>query len=162
MRVLLVQGRSPPTYWSYQYSLPYAGRDAILPPLGLATLAALLPPSWDLSIADLNVGEVSDEELRAADAVLVSAMLVQADSAREVLRRARALGKRTVVGGPAPTTSPGSFPEADHLFQGEAEGRLAPLVRALEDPSGAAPRLLSPEGEALPDLRLSPVPRFDL
>src|SRR5512143_2902423 len=162
MRVLLVQGRSPPTYWSYQYSLPYAGRDAILPPLGLATLAALLPPSWDLSIADLNVGEVSDEELRAADAVLVSGMLVQADSMREVLRRARALGRRTVVGGPAPTTAPEIFPEADHLFQGEAEGRLEFLVRALTEPGWEAPRLLSPPGDGRADMRLSPVPRFDL
>lgn len=162
MRALLVQARSPATYWSYQFTLPFIGKAAALPPLGPATLAALLPPSWELRILDLHVEPLADEALAWADAVLVSAMLVQADSAREVLRRARALGKRTVVGGPAPTTSPGSFPEADHLFQGEAEGRLAPLVRALEDPSSVAPRLLSPEGEALPDLRLSPVPRFDL
>ncbi len=162
MRVLLVQGRSPATYWSYQYSLPYAGKAATLPPLGLATLAALLPQSWELCIADLNVRPVSDEELRAADAVLVSGMLVQADSMREVLRRARALGKKTVVGGPAPTTSPETFPEAHHLFQGEAEGRLELVVRALEEPGFAAPRMLSPPGDGRADLRLAPVPRFDL
>jgi len=162
MRVLLVQGRSPPTYWSYQYSLPYVGKDANLPPLGLATLAALLPPSWEITIADLHLRELGDDELRAADAVLVSGMLVQADSMRQVVRRARALGRRTVVGGPAPTTSPETFPEADHLFQGEAEGRLELLVRALTEPAWAAPRLLSPPGDGRADMRLAPVPRFDL
>jgi len=162
MRVLLVQGRSPPTYWSYHYSLPFIEKAAALPPLGLATLAALLPRSWEVRIADLNVRPVTDDEIRAADAVLVSGMQIQADSMREVLRRARALSVRTVVGGPAPTTSPESFPEADHLFQGEAEGRLDLLVQALEQPGSPAPRVLSPTGEGFVDMGLARVPRFDL
>jgi radical SAM superfamily enzyme YgiQ (UPF0313 family) len=163
MRALLVQAQSPPTYWSFEYSLPYAGKAAVLPPLGLATLAALLPQRWGLRIHDTNVGPLPDEALRWADVVLVSGMLVQAGSMREVLGRARALGRRTVAGGPAPTSAPDTFPEADHLFQGEAEGRLDRLIRALESPGRAAPRVLSPreDGER-PDLKHSPVPRFDL
>ncbi len=162
MRALLVQAKSPPTYWGYQYSLRMAGKSATLPPLGLATLGALLPRSWELRLHDLHLGPLPDEAIRWADAVLVSGMLVQADSIGEVVARARALGRRTVVGGPAPSTSPESFPEADHLFQGEAEGRLELLVRALEDRAWLAPRMLSPPGDARPDVRLSPVPRFDL
>jgi radical SAM superfamily enzyme YgiQ (UPF0313 family) len=162
MRILLVQARSPATYWSYRYSLPYAAKEATLPPLGLVTLAALLPPRWDLRLVDLNVEPLGDAELRWADAVLVSGMLCMSDSMQEVLRRARALGKPTVAGGPGPTTSPESFPEADHLFQGEAEGRVDLLVRALEEPGWAAPRVLSPSGPDKVDMRKAPLPRFEL
>jgi radical SAM superfamily enzyme YgiQ (UPF0313 family) len=162
MRALLVQAESPPTYWGYQYSLRLAGKAATLPPLGLATVAALLPPSWELRLHDLHLGPLPDDAIRWADAVLVSGMLVQAESIREVVARARALGRCTVVGGPAPSTSPESFPEADYLFQGEAEGRLDLLIGALEDRERPASRMLSPPGDARPDVRLSPVPRFDL
>src|SRR5512142_745316 len=162
MRALLVQAKSPPTYWSFGHSLPFIGKDATHPPLGLVTMAAHLPATWDLRLRDLHLGPVSDDELRDADAVLVSGMLVEAESVREVLGRARALGRVTVVGGPAATTSPESFPEATHVFRGEAEGRLDRLVEVLERPGGGAERVLSPAGEARPSLALARVPRFEL
>jgi radical SAM superfamily enzyme YgiQ (UPF0313 family) len=162
MRALLVQGSSPSTYWGYKHALKFIDKDAPHPPLGLATLAAHLPESWELRIHDLHLGPLADEALRWADVVLVSGMLVQADTMRETLRRARALGKRTVAGGPATTTSPGDFAGADHLFQGEAEGRLDRLVEALEHPDRAADRVLSPSGDARPSLTLAKIPRFDL
>jgi radical SAM superfamily enzyme YgiQ (UPF0313 family) len=163
MRALLVQAETPSTYWGFQHTLKITGKSAALPPpLGLLTLAALLPRSWELRLHDLHLGPLTDQTLAWADAVLVSGMLAQADSAREVLTRARAAGKRTVVGGPAATTSPESFPEADHVFQGEAEGRLELLVRVLEGELRPAPRLLSSAGDERPEMRLSPVPRFDL
>ena len=162
MRALLVQGRSAQTYWSYDHSLPYIGKAAALPPLGLITLAALLPKSWDLRLVDLNAGALSAAELDWADVVLVSGMLAQADSMREVLARARRRGRRTVIGGPAATSAPGDFPDADHVFQGEAEGRLELLVRTLEAPGPDAPRLLSPEDSVRPPMSASPIPRFDL
>jgi radical SAM superfamily enzyme YgiQ (UPF0313 family) len=162
MRALLVQGVSPPTYWGYGRSLPFIRKDATLPPLGLATLAAHLPASWELSVHDLHLGPLADEALRAADAVLVSGMLVQAPSMREVLARARALGKATIAGGPAPTTAPERFPEATYLFRGEAEGRLDRVVAALERPGSFAERILSPPDGGRPDLALARVPRFDL
>jgi radical SAM superfamily enzyme YgiQ (UPF0313 family) len=162
MRVLLVQPRSPVTYWSYQHSLPFIGKAAMLPPLGLVTLAALLPERWELRLRDLNLAPLADADLAWADAVLLSGMLVQVDSMLEVLRRARAMGRRTVVGGPAATGSPELFEEADHLFLGEAEGRLDLLVQALEAPGPWQPRRLSPELGERPDLALARVPRFDL
>jgi radical SAM superfamily enzyme YgiQ (UPF0313 family) len=161
MHALLVQAACPPTYWGYKHSLPFLDKDAPLPPLGLATLAAHLPERWELELHDLHLGPLPDELLRRADAVLVSGMLVQAPAMREVLQRARAMGKPTVAGGPAPTTSPGDFPEATYLFQGEAEGRLELLVQALEHPGTVPQRVLSPAGER-PSLTLSRVPRFDL
>jgi radical SAM superfamily enzyme YgiQ (UPF0313 family) len=162
MRALLVQAATPPTYWGYQHSLPFIRKKATLPPLGIATLAAHLPDSWELRLRDLHVAPLEDDDLRWADAVLVSGMLAQAGSIREVLSRARALGKPTVLGGPAPTTSPDAFPEATHVFQGEAEGRLDRLVRALERPGSEPARVLSPAGGERPDLSLARVPRFDL
>ncbi len=162
MRALLVRAECPPTYWGYQFSLPFIRKKATIPPLGLATLAALLPRHWELRIHDLQVAPLPDDVLRWADAVLVSGMLVEEPSMHEVLRRARALGRRTVAGGPAPTTAPERFADADHVFLGEAEGRLDLLVEALERPEHPAPRVLSPCGEERPDMALSPVPRFDL
>ncbi|HVO17735.1 MAG TPA: DUF4070 domain-containing protein [Anaeromyxobacter sp.] len=162
MRALLVQGKSPPAYWSFGHSLPFIGKDATHPPLGLATMAAHLPATWDLRLRDLHLGPVSDSDLREADAVLASGMLVEVDSVREILARARALGRLTVVGGPAATVSPESFPEAQYLFRGEAEGRLDRLIEVLEHPTRGAERMLSPPDDVRPSLALARVPRFDL
>jgi radical SAM superfamily enzyme YgiQ (UPF0313 family) len=162
MRALLVQSRSPTTYWSFEHTLPFVGKAATYPPLGIATLAALLPSRWDVRLRDLHVAPLDDADLAWADVVLVSGMLIQLQSMRGVLRRARAMGRRTVVGGPAPTTAPELFDAADHVFRGEAEGRLDLLVRVLEAPTPDSPRLLSPEGDERPDLALARVPRFEL
>src|SRR4051794_17995680 len=109
MRVLLVHPEFPTTYWGFQHSLPFIGKRATLPPLGLVTLRALLPSAWEARVADLNIAPLSDDEILWADALLVGGMLVQAPSALEVIRRARALGRKTIVGGPAATTSPALF-----------------------------------------------------
>jgi radical SAM superfamily enzyme YgiQ (UPF0313 family) len=162
MRALLVHPPTPPTYWGFQHSLPIAGKAASLPPLGLLSLAALLPAGWDIRVVDENVDPLTDDALRWADAVLVTGMLIHASGIRRVLARASALGKRTVVGGPAVNTDPAAFPEAQHVFRGEAEGRLDNLVRALEGKDGAAPQLLSPEGDDRPSMEIVPAPRFEL
>jgi radical SAM superfamily enzyme YgiQ (UPF0313 family) len=162
MRALLVQGSTPPTYWGYQHSLAFLDRDAPHPPLGLATLAALLPQSWDLRLHDLHLGPLPDDELRWADAVLVSGMLVQAQSMLEVLRRAGRMGKITVVGGPAATTSPGTFDDATFIGESEIDWAIDRLVEVLEGGGRAAERVLSPPGDARPSMALARVPRFDL
>jgi radical SAM superfamily enzyme YgiQ (UPF0313 family) len=165
VKALLVHARFPTTYWGFQYGLPLAGKRAALPPLGLITLAALLPDDWQLRLIDLNVEELSDEAIEQADVVLVGGMHVQVDSMVEVLARARRLDRPTVVGGPAPTTAPEGYGAADVLFQGEAEGRTAELVAAIEavvdgGPGGGQVVLMAPRTR--PDLASSPVPRFDL
>jgi radical SAM superfamily enzyme YgiQ (UPF0313 family) len=162
MKALLVHPRTPPTYWGFQHSLPIAGKAASLPPLGLLSLAPLLPQGWDLRVVDENTEPLRDEALRWADAVLLTGMIIHAPAMHEILARAKRLGKRTVVGGPAVNTDPGLFPEADHLFRGEAEGRTERLVRALQAPDEKAPRVLSPETEERPSMEIVPRPRFDL
>jgi radical SAM superfamily enzyme YgiQ (UPF0313 family) len=172
MRVLLVYAEFPKTYWGLQYALRVAGKRASLPPLGLVTVAATLPREWEVRLVDMNVAPLLDAHLRWADAVLVSGMLIQEPSMRDVLRRARAEGRRTVVGGPAASTAPERFPEADVVFGGEIEGREAE-VRELIAGGPAPGRAACGGGERTqtliplrktgrPDIHGSPVPRFDL
>ena len=94
VRVLLVHPEFPITYWGFQNSLPFIGKRATLPPLGLLTLGALLPPTWQARLSDLNVAPLRDDDMLWADAVLVGGMLVQSPSALEVVRRAHALGRK--------------------------------------------------------------------
>jgi len=167
MRVLLVHSEFPHTYWGFQYSLPIIDKKASLPPLGLCTLAAMLPEEWSLRLVDLNVAPLTDDDLRWAEVVFVGGMLVQADSIREIVKRAKKLGRPTVLGGPAPTTSPHLFPEADALFLGEAEGRIDELVSTVETLCKPRRRLTPivlsrAENEDRPQLEKSAIPRYDL
>lgn len=160
MRVLLVYPKFPTTYWGFQHSLPIIGKRATLPPLGLISVAALLPRAWEIRLVDMNIAALRDDDLRWADVVLASGMLVQEQSMHEILARSRELGRRTVLGGPACTTSPERFDDADCLFLGEAEGRVEALLAAIEGRSSEA-RVLHPPA-ARPSLHEVPVPRFDL
>jgi radical SAM superfamily enzyme YgiQ (UPF0313 family) len=162
VRVLLVHPRFPPTYWGYQYALPLIKKRAALPPLGLATLAALFPPRFEVRLVDEEVVPMCDADLAWADVVLVGGMRVQAPGIQDVLARAKKAGCRTVVGGPAATATPEEFVAADHVFVGEAEGRADVIAQALERP-GSLPRMLTePGGRSRPEMSKSPIPRFDL
>jgi radical SAM superfamily enzyme YgiQ (UPF0313 family) len=157
---LLVYPRSPVSYWGLQHSLHLIGKSAALPPLGLITVAALLPAHWRLRLVDLNLGDLRDEDLEWADVLLTGGLLIQLDSMREVVARARAHQLPVAVGGPAPTGSPGLFRDADVVFQGEAEGRIDDLVDALTRRSDS--HVVLPAPASYPDLTTAPVPRFDL
>jgi radical SAM superfamily enzyme YgiQ (UPF0313 family) len=159
VKALLVYPRHLPlTYWSFSGALPYVERRAALPPLGLVTVAAMLPDHWDLRLIDMNVAPLRDADLLWADAVLTSTMVVQAPSLDEVVARCNRLGVPVVAGGPYPSISPARLTGVDHLFLGEAEGTISALAADLE--RGRAKRSYRAEG--LPDLDDSPVPRFDL
>ncbi|MCU0224363.1 MAG: B12-binding domain-containing radical SAM protein [Acidobacteria bacterium] len=148
----------PDAYWTGRASLPFARRRALLPPLGLITVAALLPPSWECRLVDMNVEPLRDADIAAADVVLVTGMLVQRPSMQEVLGRCRALGVRTLVGGPYATALPGELEGADHIVQGEAEDLVPRVAAALELRDAA--RIYREERK--PDLAAAPVPRYDL
>jgi len=160
MNVLLVYPRFPVTYWGLQYGLRLVGKRAALPPLGLLTVAALLPGDWQVRLVDLNVDALQDDDLRWADIVLTGGLLIQTESMQKTISRAVACKRLVAVGGPAPTASPELFGDADVVFQGEAEGRIDELVRALTSRAGGQLILKAPEG--FPDMSKSPVPRFDL
>ena len=158
MKILLVYPHYPDTFWSFRHAMKFIGRKASFPPLGLLTVAAMLPAVWDKKLVDMNVCPLSDEELVWADYVFISAMTVQRESAQEVLDRCRQLGVKTVAGGPLFTTCHEDFPAVDHLVLGEAELTLAPFLADLQ--RGEPRHLYADEGRA--DLRTTPVPLWDL
>ena len=158
MKALLVYPEFPTTYWGQEYTNAITGKRAVVPPLGLTTCAALLPRDWELRLVDLNVEPLDDAALRWADVVMISAMRMQQESFHEIVRRAHALDKRVVAGGPYVTTDPDAAPDVDHIVLGEAEQTLPELARALE--AGTAPRRI--EAPERPDVTRSPAPRFDL
>ncbi len=157
MRVLLVAPAFPVTYWGAEYTFRFTGKRAAYPPLGLITVAALLPKDCELRLTDLNIEPLQDDLLRWADLVLVGGMIVQARSFHEVIARAKAAGKRVVAGGPYPTTSPEACADADYLVLGEAEEVLPGLLAQIR--SGDAPRLTK---GTRPDPSRVPVARYDL
>lgn len=164
-QVLCVYPPMPRTYWGAEYTFPIIKRRALLPPLGLITVAAMLPAGWTVRLVDMNVADLDDGDLRRADVVFISGMLIQRPGMLEVARRARALGKTVVMGGPDVTTSPERYENAaDHIVLGEAEDIMVPLCHALEDPTAATPAVPARRWRAAerPALAFSPVPRFDL
>jgi len=158
MNILLVSPRTPNTFWSFKHVLRFVAKKAAFPPLGLLTVAAMLPRDWRLKVVDLNVDRLDDRDLRWADWVMLSAMIVQQESAREIAQRCAALGKRVIAGGPLFTTGHESFPEIPHFVLGEAEEVIAQVVADLQagtlQPVYRAPRF--------PSLEQTPVPRYDL
>src|SRR5512141_2707346 len=98
MKILLVSPKSPDTFWSFRHVLKFVSKKAAFPPLGLLTVAAMLPAAWKLKLVDLNVSELLDDELQWAEYVFLSGMIVHRQSAHEIAVRCTALGKTVVAG----------------------------------------------------------------
>jgi radical SAM superfamily enzyme YgiQ (UPF0313 family) len=158
MKALLVYPVFPDTYWSFRHALEFEGRRAAFPPLGLLTVSSMLPKDWDRRLVDMNVEELTDEDIQWADIVMVSAMIVQRESLEEVVARSRKLGKRVVVGGPYVSTSSERVPDADHIFVGEAETTLPEFLHDLE--LGVPQKIY--QADERPSLLNTPVPDFSL
>lgn len=158
MRALLICPEWPDTYWSFKHALPFQGKRSAFPPLGLLTVAAMLPEHWERRVVDMNVRRLKDTDLQWADVAMISGMLVQKEAAVKVLQRCREHGVRTVVGGPMAGTAPELRPLADVLVIGEGEDLMGPLAQALEQGT--------PEPEYrvlnLPDLARTPRPALEL
>ena len=158
MNVLLLHPEFPDTFWSFKHALKFVCKRASLPPLGLLTVAAMLPRSWTLRLVDLNVRRLSEHDLAWADLACIGAMIAQRESARHLIARCRAAGVTIVAGGPLFTSAPADFPGVDHLVLNEAEITLPEFLRDFganrAQPVYAATRFA--------DLRRTPVPRWDL
>ncbi len=150
----------PYSYWSLDRLCRRNGWKALIPPLGLLTVAALLPRDWEVRLADENARPTPEEDWTWADLVMVSGMLVQKDRLLALVRKARSRGRRVVAGGPATSSLTDALLEAgcDIVLRGEAEGLMPALVEALA--AGRAGLVI--EAKERPDLSISPVPRFDL
>jgi radical SAM superfamily enzyme YgiQ (UPF0313 family) len=158
MRVLLVSPRTPNTFWSFHHVIRFIHRRSSLPPLGLLTVAAMLPRHWELELVDLDVHELHDQQIRRADWVLIGAMLVHLESVREVATRCRALGKPVIGGGPLFTADEPAPEGIDHVVLGEAEEIIDQIVSDME---AGTVRALYQAG-AYPDITRTPIPRWDL
>jgi radical SAM superfamily enzyme YgiQ (UPF0313 family) len=158
MKALLVYPEFPDTFWSFKHALKFIRKRASTPPLGLVTVAAMLPRDWELRLVDLNVTRLTEKDLEWADAALVSAMVVQRESARQVVARCKQAGLTVIAGGPLFTMEPDEFPEVDHFVLNEAELTLPPF---LTDLARGRPQRIYTTRE-YPDIRLSPPPRWEL
>ena len=158
MKALLVYPRYPDTFWSFKYALSFVRRKAAFPPLGLLTVAAMLPDDWDLKVVDLNVENLEDSHLEWAELVFISAMVVQKDSALEVMARCNAMGRKIVAGGPLLTHLHAEMVQADHIIAGEAEEVMPEFLADLA--AGQARHLY--QCQTHPSLSLTPLPRWEL
>jgi radical SAM superfamily enzyme YgiQ (UPF0313 family) len=158
MKILLVYPRYPDTFWSFRHALKFISKKANFPPLGLLTVAAMLPAAWEKKVVDLNVRPLHDEDIKWADFVFISSMVVQKDSAKEIIAWCNKLNTKVVAGGPLFTTGYEEFTGVDHFVLGEAEVTL-PLF--LSDLSNGCPKHIYASDER-PDINKTPIPLWSL
>lgn len=158
MNILLLYPEFPDTFWSFKHALKFVKKKASLPPLGLLTVASMLPPAWQRRLVDLNVRKLRSEDIAWADIAFVSAMAVQQESARDVIARCKAAGLPVVAGGPLFTTGYAEFPEVDYFVLNEAEVTLPRFIADLEN--GVPERYYT--ADEFPALSRTPVPEWEL
>lgn len=155
---LLLYPEYPETFWGFKYALKFVHLKASLPPLGLLTVAAMLPSDWNLKLVDLNVEKLHDKQIDWADYVLISAMNVQRSSACDVIKRCKGKHKKIIAGGPLFTSDYEEFDEVDYLVLNEAELTLPEFLMDLI--TGSPKHLYTTTGFA--DLSTTPIPRWSL
>jgi len=158
LNILLVYPQYPDTFWSFRHALRIISKRAAYPPLGLLTVAAMLPQEWKKKLVDMNAASLTDEQIRWADHVFISAMAVQRASAKEVIRRCRGLNVKTVAGGPLFTSEPEEFEDVDYLVLDEAEVTLPLFLEDLQQ--GRAQHIYT--SKERPDISKTPVPMWSL
>jgi radical SAM superfamily enzyme YgiQ (UPF0313 family) len=158
MNVLLIYPEVPDTFWSFKHALKFLHKKAGSPPVGLLTVAAMLPKEWNKRLVDLQVTKLTEKDLAWADIAMISAMTVQRKSAHEVITRCRKAGVKTVAGGPLFTIEHHLFPDVDHFVLNEAELTLAPFLADLE--KGCAERVYTSKEFA--SIAETPVPLWEL
>ncbi len=155
MKILLLWPKFPDSFWSFKYALPFINKKSASPPLGLLTVAALLPKSWEKRLIDLNTKKLKDEDMEWADCLFVSAMIIQKDSVKAIIKKAKKLGKKIVAGGPLFTTGFEEFlKDIDHFVLGEAE-TILPIF--LEDFKNGVLKKIYKSNES-PDIKNTPIP----
>jgi len=158
LKALLVYPQYPDTFWSFKHALNIISKKAAHPPLGLLTVAAMLPDEWEKKLVDMNVTSLTDEGLEWADYVFISAMVVQKNSVKEVISRCKEFNTKIVAGGPLFTTGYEEFDGVDHFVLGEAEITLSPFLEDLE--KGCAQHIYT--SNQRPDITKTPIPMWSL
>lgn len=160
MRTLLIYPIFPPTFWSYDKILELVDRKVLLPPLGLITVASILPQTWEFKLVDRNIRAVTEEEWQWADIVIFSAMIVQKYDLIEQIKEAKRRGKSVAVGGPYATSVPHELQESgvDFLVLDEGEITLPMFVEAIEKGETQGTFRTTEK----PAVTSTPIPRYEL
>jgi len=158
MKILLVYPQCPETFWSFKHALSFISKKAAFPPLGLLTIAAMLPKEWERKLIDMNTIGLSDSDIEWADYIFISAMAVQTESVRSVIKTCKRLGARIVAGGPLFTMEYDEFDGVDHFMLNEAEITLPLFLEDLKN--GCAKHIYTSEKWA--DIKTTPIPSWEL
>jgi len=158
VKILLLYPQYPDTFWSFRKALKYISKEALLPPLGLLTIASLLPDKFDKKLIDMNVDKLTDKDLLWADYVFISAMITQKDSVNKIIARCKKLNVKTVAGGPLFTSLHEEFPEIDHFVLNEGETTVPMFLEDLKN--GDLKRIYT--SDIKPDITKSPIPQWNL
>jgi radical SAM superfamily enzyme YgiQ (UPF0313 family) len=159
MKILLVSPLFPDTFWSFKYAIKFLNKKATFPPLGLLTVASILPEKWEKKLIDMNVTKLSDTDLLWADYVFIGAMIVQRQSVNEIVKRCRNFDVKTVGGGPLFTMEHLDYiDKIDHLVLDEAEGSLPNFINDLQ--VGNPKKVY--RSDVYPDITNTPAPLWDL
>jgi len=158
MNILPIYPAFPDTFWSFSFALRFIGKKAAFPPLGLITVAALLPATWSLRLVDVNVDDLTDDDLAWADMVFLSAMAVQRKSTAAIIAQCHGKALTIVAGGPFFTAEPEAFGHLDHLVLDEAELTLPAFIADLE--YGCTQKIYRANG--YPDVHQTPIPLWHL
>jgi radical SAM superfamily enzyme YgiQ (UPF0313 family) len=158
MKILLIYPETPHTFWSFRSALKFISKKSSEPPLGLLTVAAMLPDHWEKKLIDMNVSELRDKHIGWADYVFISGMNVHTESIKEIINRCKSIGTKVVAGGPVFTFDYQEFDGVDHFVLNEAEITLPPF---LEDLEKGCPKPIY-TSENFPDIVKTPVPEWNL
>jgi len=158
MNILLIYPKFPDTFWSFKHALKLTGKKAVSPPLGLLTIAAMLPAQWQKRLVDMNIRDVTAEDLAWADYAFISAMIIQRESTQQIITKCKQAGVKTVAGGPLFANEHDQFGEVDHFVLNEAEVTLPPF---LADLAQGTPKPIY-RTEEFADITKTPMPMWDL
>ncbi len=158
MKILFIYPETPSTFWSFKNALKFVSKKSSEPPLGLITIAAMLPDLWEKKLIDLNVSPLNDETLDWADYVFLTGMNIHISSMKRIITRCNQVGVKVVLGGPLATLDHEQFLGVDHFVLGEVENLLNEFVKDLEN--GKAKHIY--KSTEFPDISNTPVPMWDL
>ena len=159
MNVLLVFPQYPDSFWGFKHALHFISKKAAVPPLGLITVSAMLPESWQKRLVDMNVSTLRTSDILWADYVFISAMYIQKESVTKVIKECLRLRTKMVAGGPLFTQEYDNYPMIDHFILNEAEITLPPFLKDLE--SGRSPKKVYKTNKYA-DIKHTPVPDYHL
>jgi len=158
MNVLFIYPKFPDTFWSFKHALKFIRKRASSPPLGLLTVAAVLPSGWDKRLVDTNVGKLTEKDLAWADCAFISGMTVQRTSATQIIARCKKADVKIVAGGPLFTSEHEQFEMVDHLVLNEGEVTIPPFLADLAQDRAKNTYATS----EFADIQKTPVPLWEL